>query len=219
MSLNDIKYVDSLLVVKNALSHDQCDRLIHEFEDRIKIENGVYESCPHAVTGEKTFSTFKKLNLFPESDNFDVVKKTVSDIIKRWIEHLDQKKSFHVHSLRRLLNFAHEFRLLRYNEGDKIHPHTDWDHFTHASFSLNLNDDYQGGTMEFFNGKHSIRLGRGDAIIFPADSFWVHEIKPIEKGTRYSVNGFIISVPEKQRKILNDIAHDIYDCEANEYRF
>jgi hypothetical protein len=47
-----------------------------------------------------------------------------------------------------------------------------------------------------FNGEHSMRLAKRSALIWPADCFWVHEVSPIQSGTRYRVNSFIASIPE-----------------------
>jgi hypothetical protein len=38
-------------------------------------------------------------------------------------------------------------------------------------------------------------LEKGEAMIWPADYFWVHEVKPIISGARYSLNTFLCSVP------------------------
>ena len=47
-----------------------------------------------------------------------------------------------------------------------------------------------------------IKLKQGDALIFPADHYWVHEVKPINKGVRYSVNCFLQSIPQSVREEL-----------------
>jgi predicted 2-oxoglutarate/Fe(II)-dependent dioxygenase YbiX len=96
--------------------------------------------------------------------------------------------------------------LLKYSTGASIHPHIDWGPFIHASCTFNLNDNYNGGEFAFFNGQHTITLGKGDALIFPADSFWVHEVKPVTEGIRYSTNSFITSLPDDiQRNLLNSL--------------
>ena len=52
-------------------------------------------------------------------------------------------------------------------------------------------------------GTHlKLYLKQGDVLIFPADYHWVHEVKPITKGTRYSVNCFLLDVPESVREEL-----------------
>jgi predicted 2-oxoglutarate/Fe(II)-dependent dioxygenase YbiX len=49
-----------------------------------------------------------------------------------------------------------------------------------------LNDDYEGGELVFFEDK-ILTPSQGDVIIFPSNFLFPHEVKPITKGTRYSV--------------------------------
>tara|TARA_R110000851_G_scaffold151527_2_gene292755 strand:+ start:74 stop:433 length:360 start_codon:yes stop_codon:yes gene_type:complete len=91
---------------------------------------------------------------------------------------------------------------MKYQIGNKIHPHVDHDPHVYGSCTFNLNEDYEGGEFGFFRDKKNIDLKQGDVLIFPADYHWVHEVKPITKGTRYSVNCFLLDVPESVREEL-----------------
>jgi predicted 2-oxoglutarate/Fe(II)-dependent dioxygenase YbiX len=88
------------------------------------------------------------------------------------------------------------YRLLKYETGAQIHPHTDHDPYTYGSCTFNLNDNYSGGEFAWFRDRYRLKLGRGDGLIFPADFFWVHEVKPITEGVRYSTNSFLLSIPD-----------------------
>jgi predicted 2-oxoglutarate/Fe(II)-dependent dioxygenase YbiX len=79
----------------------------------------------------------------------------------------------------------------------------------YASCSFNLNDNYTGGDFAWFRGQHKIKLGAGDAIIWPADYFWVHEVEPILSGTRYSTNSFIQELPECLKLELYKARHHL----------
>jgi PKHD-type hydroxylase len=68
------------------------------------------------------------------------------------------------------------------------------------SFSVLLNDDYEGGEFEFETGlpHHENRIITltpkvGNAIVFP--SFTYHRVKPVTKGIRYSLVGWICGTP------------------------
>jgi predicted 2-oxoglutarate/Fe(II)-dependent dioxygenase YbiX len=106
------------------------------------------------------------------------------------------------------------YRLLKYERGAKIHPHTDHGPFVYGSCTFNLNDDYTGGRFAFFNGAHKVALGKGDAMIFPADYFWVHAVEEITSGTRYSTNSFLQSLPER---VLDKVL-DFAQTSMNAYR-
>jgi hypothetical protein len=80
------------------------------------------------------------------------------------------------------------------NVGTSIHQHSDHDSLTYGSCTINLNEDYEGGAFTFFKGRNKIDLKQGDAIVFPADYFWVHEVATITKGTRYAFNCFLLKL-------------------------
>ena len=60
-----------------------------------------------------------------------------------------------------------------------------------------------------------IQLKRGDALIFPADHFWVHEVKPIKKGVRYSTNCFLQNMPTSLIEHLRRLENVL----RNSYKF
>ena len=74
-----------------------------------------------------------------------------------------------------------------------------------------LNEDYEGGDFAFWGGRHKIKLGVGDVMIWPADYFWVHEVEEITKGTRYSANTFLcrhpFEMPEEVKYNIKQVEH------------
>ena len=65
------------------------------------------------------------------------------------------------------------------------------------SFSLLLNDDYEGGDFDIEYGHPSkelrhatFRLGKNEAIFFKSD-FW-HRVNPVKSGIRKSLVGWIL---------------------------
>ena len=60
-----------------------------------------------------------------------------------------------------------------------------------------LNDNYEGGLVEFKTGRetHSLKLKKGQGIYFP--SFYLHRVLPITKGVRKSLVQWISGEPYK----------------------
>ena len=48
-----------------------------------------------------------------------------------------------------------------------------------------LSTDYEGGELEFWE-QEKIRLSAGEALIFPSNFLYPHQVLPITQGTRYS---------------------------------
>ena len=64
------------------------------------------------------------------------------------------------------------------------------------SFTILLNDEFEGGEFEIEAGSpantervHTVDLKKGDAILFP--SYTWHRVKPVTKGTRHSLVGWV----------------------------
>lgn len=195
---------DLILVIKNHLSDEECQALINEYE-RKRI-TATKEQSYHIYEDKVIESNFKRVEVIENSPNYELVRSKTEQALTQWLDYLESKKLFSVPALRSVLRYPYNFRILKYDVGSYIHPHTDWDHFNYASVTLNLNDDYTGGEFSFMNGKHVLKLEKGDALIFPADHFWVHEVYPVTTGNRYSVNTFISSIHKSDRnKMFNYI--------------
>jgi predicted 2-oxoglutarate/Fe(II)-dependent dioxygenase YbiX len=78
---------------------------------------------------------------------------------------------------------------LRYTEGGFYRTHVD--HFPEQhrtlSCSIAINDDYEGGEWDFWDGETKIKIPAGSAILFPSNFMYPHQILPVTKGTRYSI--------------------------------
>lgn len=88
---------------------------------------------------------------------------------------------------------AESYGLLRYSVGEKYNQH--YDGGTESSRSISvliyLNDDYEGGEIEFpfFNLK--IKPKAGTLILFPSNYAYSHIAHPIISGTKYVIVAFL----------------------------
>jgi len=78
--------------------------------------------------------------------------------------------------------------LLRYVKSGHLPAHQDQGVSTRVLSSvIYLNDNYEGGEIEFINSKVKIKPEAGSIIFFPSNFLYVHEVYPITNGTRYSM--------------------------------
>ena len=193
MNGKPIELTDLIYLKKGFLSDEECQIIIDDFEN--SPAEAAQERCPHAFTGENILSTFTVKSPTFRKEAFNLVHKSIEKIICEYQDYLDTFEAFHV--MRRLsLLYPHKYRIMKYEKGAWIHPHTDHDPCVYGSCTINLSDEYTGGEFSFWGGKHKIKLGKGDIMIWPADYFWVHEVEEIQSGTSYSVNCFIRSTPQ-----------------------
>ena len=188
-----------ILHKKKFISITECNNLIKYFE--INKDKSTREHCPEASTNIDTWSTFDVIDVPCGSKEYGIVAYAIEKMINLYHSYTDKFKMFHSMRKSNLL-YSHKIRLMKYNLGAKIHPHSDHDPYVYGSCTFNLNENYEGGNFVFFRDKKTIKLKQGDALIFPADHYWVHEVKPINKGVRYSVNCFLQSIPQSIREKL-----------------
>jgi predicted 2-oxoglutarate/Fe(II)-dependent dioxygenase YbiX len=192
-----------ILHKKKFLSKKECDSIIQYYEDNKEKKNK--EHCIHAVTGVDTTSTMDVVDIEYGTEIEKLVSGKTEDMINLYHDYTEKFKMFHIYRKNSLL-FSHKLRLMKYEKGAWIHPHVDHSIYIYGSCSFNLNNEYEGGDFQFFNGKKKIKLGKGDALIWPADYFWVHQVTPITEGVRYSTNSFLQSVPDSIKNNINNFA-------------
>jgi predicted 2-oxoglutarate/Fe(II)-dependent dioxygenase YbiX len=184
MQYNKLK--DYIYVVKNALSVNLCDNILNEFinsdewVDTVVGSKGNIEktvrncqtigiSYPHII--QKNKDTRHKL------DNviFDGASKCIQEYNAKFPHCKIEEDS--------------GYELLKYPEGCFYIEHTDSfkTRFRAVSCSFILNDDYEGGEFAFFNRELKYKLEKGDALLFPSNFMYPHEVMPVIKGTRYSI--------------------------------
>lgn len=80
-------------------------------------------------------------------------------------------------------------QLLRYGQEQKFHDHID-DHpfFTRrVSLTYYLNDDYEGGDVEFKRHGLRFKAAKNQLLIFPSNYIFNHEVHPVTDGLRYVI--------------------------------
>lgn len=105
------------------------------------------------------------------------------------------------------IDFIEPFQLTKYDVGDFYDWHCDEMGWTKEkrpegkirkiSFTVLLNDDFEGGEFEILQGteKVVIELKKQDVIIFMSDT--PHRVRPVTKGVRHSLVGWIQGPPFK----------------------
>ena len=177
--------VDYIYVVKNALSFDACDAILNEFvnsdewvdtvvgagELKKDIRNcqTIIISYPHVIQKNKDV----RYNL----DNliFDGASKCIKEYNKKFTKcHIEEDSGY---------------ELLKYTEGSFYIEHVDSFKARPRAVSCSfiLNDDFEGGEFAFFSKELKYKLEKGDALLFPSNFMYPHEIMPVTKGTRYSI--------------------------------
>jgi hypothetical protein len=89
------------------------------------------------------------------------------------------------------------YQALKYRSGEFYKAHYDGGTESGRSISavVYLNDDYEGGEIEFPNFKIKLKPEKGMLILFPSNYAYAHIAHPVTKGTKYSLVTWIHDRP------------------------
>jgi hypothetical protein len=81
------------------------------------------------------------------------------------------------------------FNVLKYQTGEEYKAHYDGGSASARSISpiLYLNDDYEGGEIEFVNFNVTIKPEKGMLVLFPGTYPYAHIAHPVTSGTKYAI--------------------------------
>jgi predicted 2-oxoglutarate/Fe(II)-dependent dioxygenase YbiX len=176
---------DYIYVVKNALSLNLCDEILNEFKNKdewndtevglgavqknIRNCETVVISFPHVI--QKNNEVRHRL----DNAIFDGASKCIKEYNTKFPYCKIEEDS--------------GYELLKYPEGCFYIEHTDSFKARPRAVSCSfiLNDNFEGGEFAFFNRELKYKLEKGDALMFPSNFMYPHEVMPVTKGTRYSI--------------------------------
>ena len=199
----NLKITDLIYRKNKFLKKESCNYFINIFEkypNLIEKEKSLkyIENKKHEIEEDN----YKSLDLNFNANNNDEIKTAllkaweyITPVIKEYVDYLKSNISSAITI--DFINSTSNIRILKYSKGHLIKDHLDVGAYIRASCTINLNEDYTGGELTFFSGKHVETFKTGDIMIFPAEPIWIHGTNPIEKGTRYAINCFLHSEDKK----------------------
>lgn len=91
--------------------------------------------------------------------------------------------------------------LLKYDESGHLPAHQDQGVSSRVlSVLLYLNDDYEGGEIEFRHSGIKFKPKAGSVLFFPSNFLYVHEVYPVTKGPRYALPNWYHNIPFEQKR-------------------
>jgi len=184
--MKNTKLEDYIYVLKKALSYKICDDILYEFKNSNEWED--------AVVG-------KNFELNKNERNCQIINISAQHIIQKnenTRKILDGAifyatsisiKEYNKKFPRCVVQEDSGYKLLKYSEGCFYKQHVDSfkQNPRALSCSFILNNDFEGGEFAFFDRELKYKLEKGDAIMFPSNFMYPHEVMPVTKGTRYSI--------------------------------
>ena len=173
---------------KKMVADSLCDNIINTDFQYSKSTYSTHDGIsPHDEKVKMDEIWIRKDHVFYEELNH-----AVTDVAERYSEEVKKaKRNFVAHK-------TTDFRVNKYEKGGYMSLHCDNIHHSHgqqygypqASVLLFLNDDFEGG--EFIVSELRLKIEKGDAIIFPSNFMFPHEVKEVTKGTRWSIVSWLM---------------------------
>ena len=129
--------------------------------------------------------------------------KNVSDIkIRSYVQYISRVMFMSVNSLSLVPDalVPDTVDVVKWGKGDKLDPphydvchpdgtanYTPWRHMTAMVY---LNEDYENGQIFFPDFKLEYKPKKGSTVVFPSDENYLHGVREITKGTRYTISSF-----------------------------
>ena len=177
-----------ILEVKKIIPQNFCKKIIsyfdNNYEDAGTTGQGINKNVRNCLT--RTLLETKSLG---EKICLNAVKEKIFDCA----QHYGNKHKTHIEKISQL-------DILRYDKNEfkaGYNFHTDFGHKCserHLSISICLNNEYEGGEFVFDipGGHYTIPQNVGDAVIFPSNFMFPHQVNKVTKGTRYALIGWVI---------------------------
>ena len=165
---------------ENIIQNNLCDKIIDYSENIKPLKSSTYASHEGQVKNSEERVNGEKY--------YEDIKYCITLAMSKYMEkHKDIACKRHT-----------DFRLNKYSEGGFMSRHIDNIHHSHgqeygfpqASVLLFLNDDFKGG--DFIISDITYKTKKGSAIVFPSNFMFPHEVKLVEKGTRYSIISWLM---------------------------
>lgn len=175
---------DYVVTFKNLYSRETCDLLLAEIAQWPETDSAWtgWQAGEAAVGHDRNEITDHRTCHFTM---LTADRCAVYDRVRMGIEHINEYYPF-LHKSHAMTGI----QVMRYKPGHKFKEHID--HYSGAPRTLSiiaqLNQDYEGGQLSFWQGRHTTAMTHtGDAVAFPSNLCFPHQVEPITRGTRYSL--------------------------------
>ena len=181
------KLKDLIHVERGAIPPDLCDYIIKDIETREWEKHSWYNDNMEVKSEDMKELDVQNIT----SDLQSSLSPVMNHVASSYVEKYSYKQSYRTQNI---MTTYTPIRFNRYSNGQTMRHHHDHIHSLFdgvdkgipvLSFIFNLNDNYEGADLYFWND-YKIPLGKGDVVIFPSLFLFPHGVTEIKKGIRYS---------------------------------
>lgn len=193
---NDIEVINldyGIHLYRNAVNKNDCQTIINLIENEISLGIPKIQWNEASVNGKERTTharncydlKFKKEGLgsyLPENESLAKAHDMVNDRLNVALQHYEKLWHFNI-------KYKEAFNFVKYMPGEFFKVHADHGPFYTCTVSaiVYLNDDYEGGELEFPRHELTIKPKAGDIMLFPSNYVYEHASLNISSGIKYAV--------------------------------
>lgn len=183
------KVSDYIHVEQGIIPSEVCAPLLAKIKAERWQPNTWYDQATNRTYSEDTLEPDA---LFATDEMHHMLGPAISNAARRYIDKFAYKDSL---KTSQIITAFSNVRFNRYVPGQIMRKHHDHIHAIFdgrekgipvLSFVGNLNEDYEGGELAFFDGQTKFALKTGDICMFPSCFLYPHEVLEVRQGERYS---------------------------------
>lgn len=181
----------NIVIKENFIKKEDINFILSSIDDSISWGSNSMAGIPDKVTN----------NLYVEKPKIHSILKEAIDRVQKEIEfHFGRPLEINSAGIRRW--DVGEFQPL-HADGEDPEGHPNEAFIVDYGAVIYLNDDYEGGEIYFPEHNIDFKPKAGTLIFFPSNNMYVHGVRAITKGTRYTTPSFWI--PTKYKIFQNEI--------------
>jgi predicted 2-oxoglutarate/Fe(II)-dependent dioxygenase YbiX len=178
---------------QGAIKKDDCDKIINDIESEIaKGITGIQWSGAQVNASENVNDVRNCLDLKFKREHLGTVlpKSQILFDAHLTVDQALDKCLLHYESLWHLkMHYKEAFNFVKYLPGKYFKIHGDHGPYYACTVSavVYLNDDYDGGEIEFVRQGLTVKPRAGDIVMFPSNYVYEHASLEVRSGVKYSV--------------------------------
>jgi predicted 2-oxoglutarate/Fe(II)-dependent dioxygenase YbiX len=181
----------NIVIKENFVSKEDLDIVLSSIDDTISWGSNSMAGIPDKVTS----------SLGSEKPEAHAILKKAIDRVQQEIEfYFGRPLETNSAGIRRW--DAGEFQPL-HADGEDPEGHPNEAFIVDYGAVIYLNDDYEGGEIYFPDHNLDFKPSAGTLVFFPSNTMYIHGVREITKGTRYTTPSFWI--PTKYKIFENEI--------------
>jgi predicted 2-oxoglutarate/Fe(II)-dependent dioxygenase YbiX len=181
----------NIVIRENFISKEELDTVLSSLDHTITWGSNSMAGIPDKVTNQLHF----------EKPEAHAILKRAIDRVQQEIElHFGRPLEVNSAGIRRW--DTGEFQPL-HADGEDIEGHPNEAFIVDYGAVIYLNDDYEGGEIYFPDHNIDFKPKAGTLVFFPSNNMYIHGVRTITKGTRYTTPSFW--VPTKYKIFQDEI--------------